>query len=127
MITSMVALATRKCTSARLTPLHCSAQQACHNCNIKLKFIFHVGIIKRIIVPIKEEDVIKIDTSNFHHTTQVPRKMMMTRLMSLRVALSLSPTVIKTSRSVSYRKAMQWSQTSHKTRITRQIYLASST
>ena len=28
---------------------------------------------------------------------------------------------------VSYRKAMQWSQTSHKTRITRQIYMASST
>ena len=28
---------------------------------------------------------------------------------------------------VSYRKAMQWSQTSHKTRITRQIYWASST
>ena len=39
----------------------------------------------------------------------------------------LSLDVIKLCPCVSYRKAMLWSQTSHKTRITRQIYWASST
>ena len=60
-----------------ITPVCSKAQQACHNSNIKLKIIFHVGIINRIIVPIKEEDVIKIDI-NFHHTTLIQRKMIMT-------------------------------------------------
>ena len=60
-----------------IAPVCSKAQQACHNSNIKLKIIFHVGIINRIIVPIKEEDVIKIDI-NFHHTTLIQRKMIMT-------------------------------------------------
>ena len=60
-----------------MAPVCSKAQHACHNSNIKLKIIFHVGIINRIIVPIKEEDVIKIDI-NFHHTTLIQRKMIMT-------------------------------------------------
>ena len=63
-----------------IVPLCSKAQQASHNSNIKLRIIFHVGIINRIIVPIKEEDVIKIDI-NFHHTTLIQRKMIMTWLV----------------------------------------------
>ena len=82
-VTSGLAFQTKSCTETShrehfiITPVCSKAQQACHNSNIKLKIIFHVGIINRIIVPIKEEDVIKIDI-NFHHTTLIQRKMIMT-------------------------------------------------